>query len=138
MTLNLGAALAEAGKRVVLLDLDPQRDLSAYAKGVPGVTFEEARPENLSELLQHEADFFLLDCPPARGAHSAAALKVADVALVPLQTESLALLCSAPPEGCARWSLRLLRERLIEMEIVDNAGQETIRWTLKKTRSNRG
>lgn len=91
VTLNLGAALAEAGHRVVLLDLDPQRDLSAYAKSVSGVVFEEATPDNLPELLRREADFFLLDCPPALGAQSAAALKVADVALVPLQTEFLAL-----------------------------------------------
>ena len=50
----------------------------------------------------------------------------------------VALTCSAPPPGAARWSLRLLRERLIEMEVVENIGQETIRTTLKKTPSSRG
>jgi len=50
----------------------------------------------------------------------------------------VALTCSAPPEGCARWTLKLLRERLIEREVVESIGQETIRQTLKKTRSNLG
>ncbi len=46
--------------------------------------------------------------------------------------------CSAPPDGCARWSLRLIRERLIELEVVEDIAMETIRQTLKKTHSNRG
>ena len=50
----------------------------------------------------------------------------------------VAVTCSAPPEGAARWTLRLLRERLIEMEMVESIGQETIRTTLKKTLSSRG
>jgi len=50
----------------------------------------------------------------------------------------VALTCSAPPAGHARWTLRLLRERLIEMEVVEAIAQETIRQTLKKTNSSRG
>ncbi len=50
----------------------------------------------------------------------------------------IALTCSAPPEGRKRWSLQLLKERLIALEIVENIGCETIRRTLKKTRSSRG
>jgi transposase len=54
------------------------------------------------------------------------------------EAQLIAIACSAPPEGAGRWSLRLLRERLIEMEVVENIGRETIRTTLKKTRSNHG
>ncbi len=50
----------------------------------------------------------------------------------------VALTCSAPPAGQARWSLVLLREKLIEMEVVEQIGLETIRTTLKKTRSSHG
>lgn len=50
----------------------------------------------------------------------------------------VALTCSAAPEGHSRWSLRVLRERLIELEVVEQIGLETIRTTLKKTRSSRG
>ena len=50
----------------------------------------------------------------------------------------IALACSEPPEGYERWSLRLLQDRLIRLEIVDNISHETIRQTLKKTSSNLG
>ncbi len=54
------------------------------------------------------------------------------------EAQLIALTCSAPPQGCASWSLRLIRERLLELEIVESIGLETIRQTLKKTPSNRG
>jgi hypothetical protein len=50
----------------------------------------------------------------------------------------VALACSAPPAGHARWSLRLLTTRLVELEIVDGISPETVRQTLKKTSSSRG
>jgi transposase len=49
----------------------------------------------------------------------------------------LALACGRPPEGKARWSLRLLAERMVELEHVDTLSHETVRQTLKKTRSSR-
>lgn len=54
------------------------------------------------------------------------------------EAQLVALTCSSPPEGQSRWSLVLLRERLIEMEVVEHIGLETIRSTLKKTRSSHG
>ena len=54
------------------------------------------------------------------------------------EAQLVAVTCSAPPKGHSRWSLVLLRERLIEMEVVEQIGLETIRTTLKKTRSSRG
>lgn len=50
----------------------------------------------------------------------------------------VALTCSAPPAGAARWSLRLLRDRLIEMEVVESIALDTVRTTLKKTNLSRG
>lgn len=49
----------------------------------------------------------------------------------------IALACSAPPEGRARWSLRLLARRMVELSHVDALSHETVRQTLKKTRSSR-
>ena len=40
--------------------------------------------------------------------------------------------CSTPPKGAASWSLRLLSERLVELEIVDSISTETIRKIFKK------
>ena len=54
------------------------------------------------------------------------------------EAQLVALTCSTPPQGHARWSLVLLRDKLIEMEVVEHIGLETIRQTLKKTRSSRG
>ena len=54
------------------------------------------------------------------------------------EAQLVAVACSAPPQGRSRWSLMLLRERLIEMEVVEHIGLETIRQTLKKTRLSRG
>jgi len=48
------------------------------------------------------------------------------------EAQLVAVTCSAPPEGRTRWSLVLLRERLIEMQVVEHIGLETIRTTLKK------
>lgn len=94
-TLNLGAALAEAGKSVLLVDLDTQHDLSAFSEKLGAseapMRIAEADVNSLDDLLAKAPDFALLDCPPALGPEVAAALKVADVALVPLQAEFLAM-----------------------------------------------
>ena len=46
--------------------------------------------------------------------------------------------CSAPPEGQKRWTLRLLADKLVELEVVDTVSYETVRQTLKQTGSSRG
>jgi len=46
----------------------------------------------------------------------------------------IAVSCSAPPEGRRRWTLRLLADRLVALEVVDSISHETVRQTLKKTR----
>lgn len=48
----------------------------------------------------------------------------------------IALGCSAPPEGHAQWTLRLLADKMVELEIVDTIAHETVRRVLKKTNSN--
>jgi transposase len=49
----------------------------------------------------------------------------------------VALACSEPPEGQARWSLRLLADKMVELEVVDDLSYQTVRRTLKKTNSSR-
>ena len=48
----------------------------------------------------------------------------------------IALCCAKPPEGRSGWSLRLLADRLVELEIVKSISYETVRLGLKKTNSN--
>jgi len=50
----------------------------------------------------------------------------------------VALSCSEPPAGFARWSLRLLADKVIELDYIDNISHETIRQVLKKTKLNLG
>ena len=56
------------------------------------------------------------------------------------EAQLIALTCGTPPEGRARWTLRLLSERLVELEEVDvdSISHETIRRVLKKTNSSLG
>jgi hypothetical protein len=50
----------------------------------------------------------------------------------------VALMCHQKPEEAERWSLRLVRGKLIEMEIVSSISHETVRQCLKKMNSSRG
>jgi transposase len=48
----------------------------------------------------------------------------------------IALSCSDPPEGRERWSMRLLAQKMVELEHVEALSHESVRRTLKKTRSS--
>ena len=50
----------------------------------------------------------------------------------------MAMACGEPPDGRARWTLKLLAEQLVECEVVEAISTETVRRTLKKTNSSRG
>lgn len=50
----------------------------------------------------------------------------------------IALSCSGPPEGFARWSLRLLADKVVELGYIDSISHEAIRGILKKMKSNLG
>jgi transposase len=49
-----------------------------------------------------------------------------------------AIACSEPPKGHIRWTVRLLADRLVELDVVDAISHKTVWETLKKTTSNRG
>jgi hypothetical protein len=50
----------------------------------------------------------------------------------------IALSCSEPPEGFARWSLRLLADKVVELAYIDSISYEAVRRVLKKTKSSLG
>jgi transposase len=50
----------------------------------------------------------------------------------------MALACSDPPEGKKRWSMQMLADRLVELEVVDEISDETVRRMLKRGASSRG
>jgi transposase len=55
-----------------------------------------------------------------------------------LEAQLVTLACSEAPEGRARWTLRLLADRLVELGVVEEISHETVRQTLKKTSLNLG
>jgi transposase len=55
-----------------------------------------------------------------------------------MEAHLIALACGEPPKGYARWSLRLLADKLVELRIADNISYETVRRTLKKTNLSLG
>jgi hypothetical protein len=55
-----------------------------------------------------------------------------------LEAHLIALSCSEPPEGFARWSLRLLADKAVELDYIEQISHETVRSILKKTSSSPG
>jgi hypothetical protein len=53
------------------------------------------------------------------------------------EAKLIALACGPAPEGYARWTLSLLEQKVVELNIVEKASDNTIGCTLKKTRSSR-
>ena len=53
------------------------------------------------------------------------------------QARLIALACSTPPDGHGRWTIRLLAEKVVELEIVESVHFNTVGRALKKTISNR-
>ena len=54
------------------------------------------------------------------------------------EAQLIALACSAPPTGRVRWTLKLLADKLVTLDVVDRISAECVRTTLKKMTSNRG
>ncbi len=54
------------------------------------------------------------------------------------EAQLAAIACSPPPKGAERWTLALLADKLVELKVVDSIARDTVRVTLKKTRSSHG
>jgi putative transposase len=46
--------------------------------------------------------------------------------------------CSAPPTGCARWTLHMIADKLVKLEVTDSISHESVRRMLKKTPLSHG
>src|SRR6266511_3893386 len=87
--INLGAALAEQGRKVLLVDMDPQGALSV-GLGLNPLALDRALSRVLRPL-RKRYDHILVDCPPSLGLLTVNALTAADGVLVPLECEYFAL-----------------------------------------------
>ena len=50
-----------------------------------------------------------------------------------IEARLITLCCSEPPEGFAKWSLRLLADKMVELNYIENISHVTVRSVLKKT-----
>jgi len=50
-----------------------------------------------------------------------------------IEAHIVQMACSEAPAGSARWTLKMIAERLVELELVESIGEETVRIALKKT-----
>ena len=54
------------------------------------------------------------------------------------EAQLIAIACNDPPEGREHWTLRLLKDKIVELKVVESISRETVRQTLKKTLSSPG
>lgn len=80
-----------------------------FAEGIPGALYEKARPGRPVTKLTGDVEAHLI-----------------------------AIACSDPPEGYERWTLRLLADRLVELELVDSISHTAVAKKLKKTNLSLG
>ena len=55
-----------------------------------------------------------------------------------VEARMVQIACSTPPEDSSRWTMQMIADRLVELQIVTSISDETVRLTLKKTTLNRG
>lgn len=55
-----------------------------------------------------------------------------------VEARLITLACTAPPDGHAHWTLRLLADKLVELELVESISHVAVGNALKKTKSSRG
>ena len=54
------------------------------------------------------------------------------------EAQLIALACSRPPAGYAKWTMQLYADKLVELQVVERISDETVRRTLKKWHANHG
>jgi transposase len=126
-----GAAYRLLKARILL-----KADVSTEGCGWDDAQIAEALETSLSTVYRTRRQLVEegLEAALARKTQSTSQLRIFDGEK---EAKLIALACSEPPEGYARWSLRLLEKRVVELGIVDQASDSTIGRTLKKTLSNR-
>ena len=111
-------------------------DVSEGGDGWPDARIAEALETSLSTVLRTRRQLVEegLEAALARKKRSTPPSRIFDGEA---EAKLITLACSEPPEGYARWSLRLLEKRVVELGIVEAASDSTIGRVLKKTNSNR-
>ena len=100
----------------------------------PGWTDEQiaqaydVSPLTVGRIRQRLVEYGLEDALVRRQQEQASRRKLDGAA----EAKLIALACGRPPQGRRRWTIRLLADSIVELNIVDSVGRETLRKTLKK------
>jgi len=129
-----GKAAARKIKRAWIL---LQADSGAGGPGWPDERIQEAYAVSLVTIYRVRQDFVEegFDAVLARRPKSRHRPRKLDGEQ---EAHLIALACSKPPAGRCRWTLRLLADKMVELQHTDRVCPETVRQTLKKTNSNLG
>jgi len=110
--------------RILLLANDGLKDQDIEkVLGVSRVTIYNMRKKYQSKGVQHILD--VLQDEPGGGRPMKFDSKI--------EAQVTMIACSAPPQGAARWTLHLIAEKLIKLDMVDTISHESVRSILKKT-----
>jgi len=121
------ASARKIARAQVLLKVDADGsnwtdEQAAEAFGMRANTVRDIRQRYVEEGLERALDRKQPADPPRRRKLDGAG-----------EAQLIAMACGEPPEGRARWTLKLLAGQLVELAIVDGISPETVRQTLKKT-----
>lgn len=134
---------AQKGRRPSALKLTRSRILlkADQAEGAPAYTDAEiaealdVSPKTVFNIRQKWVELGLEQTLERRPQHSPSRQPKLDGKA---EAKLIACSCGPPPEGRNKWTLRLLADKAVELELVDSISPETVRQTLKKTSSSLG
>ena len=132
--IRTGNASAQMQTRArILLKADCREDRPAWDDATIATAVEVSRPtiERVRKAFVSRG----LDAAIQRKAWTGPSRRKLDGAQ---EAQLAALACSTPPDGAERWTLALLADKLVELQVVDTIARDTVRLALKKMSSSRG
>ena len=131
--LNKGKSPA---KRLLKARILLKADAGSHGEGWSDGRIVEALDTNISMVTRVRQQFVEEGLEAVLSRKQRAAPAIAPIFDGEKEARLTALACSTPPEGYARWTLRLLEDKVVELGIVERASDNTIGRVLKKTRSS--
>ena len=121
-------------KRLLKARILLKTDAGAHGEGWSDGRVVEALDTNMSMVTRVRQQFVEEGLEAVLSRKERAAPAITPIFDGEKEARIVALACSTPPEGRARWTLRLLEDKVVELGIVERASDNTIGRVLKKTR----
>jgi len=121
-------------KRLLKARILLKTDAGAHGEGWSDGRVVEALDTNMSMVTRVRQQFVEEGLEAVLSRKERAAPAITPIFDGEKEARLVALACSTPPEGRARWTLRLLEDKVVELGIVERASDNTIGRVLKKTR----